>query len=337
MVSEQSDEAIPVSADAIQIQMQIMAGLVTGMPLDDVLKLVLRGMSARMSDCDVAVWVEERVATELRLVFRAEVRMAMGGAVRERAEQSTVVPVEDGLSDSVLAQLRAHFGDPASVHVEWIVIYDTKNRSVGVVGIHPHEQRALTRLELQFTRQYVLVAGLAIEKEQLDRENFRLAHFDYLTDIPNRRLFEERLINGINQSLESRQPLSLVLIDVDNFKLINDTYGHAAGDRVLQMVARTALSRMRDADTVARIGGDEFAFVLTNTTAPCALEFINEILEAVNRPMTWQGQVIRVLASAGIVDCPAHGSTPDELLHCADVSLYAAKRSDTVRAKLYTA
>lgn len=329
-----ADDVTPVSPDAIRIQMQIMQGLVTGMPLDDILELVLLGMSARLPDFAAAVWVTERHAQEYSLVFRAGLRVSLGQRARTANPIPDLTHAPGTIPESVLTQLGGFFGDPAAVDVDWVLIHSTKNQVVGVMGIEVHAARPLSAFELQVTRHYVQVAGFAVEKEQLDRENYRLAHYDDLTAIPNRRLFHERFVDGITQALESRRSLSLVLLDIDNFKHINDSYGHATGDRVLQAVARTIHSMLREVDTVARIGGDEFALILVDTPGQQALAFANRVLEAISDPPVLQSTSLPVRASAGVAECPLHGVSTDELLRCADTSLYAAKRSDQVRTVL---
>lgn len=317
-----------LSLEAVRVQMKIMNALVTGMPMAGTLALVLQALAARFTECVAGIWItgyEKEEASSLTL----EAGIGLPHAV------TTTIHMHRAEHDEV-SELEQHLKDQGITAIDWLAITNTKDRRVGWMGLSFPQMRTLSPAELQVVEQYARVAGLIIEKEQLDQENHFLAYHDYLTEVPNRRLFHMRLAAGIEDAVQSQYPLSLVLLDVNNFKHINDTYGHIAGDKVLQEVARRIAQTLPDGDTVARIGGDEFGLILMGTTGSEALTITHEVLEAIRHPISWQGEIC-VMASAGIVSCPAHGTNEEELLRRADATLYEAKRSTQFGAKLYAA
>jgi diguanylate cyclase (GGDEF)-like protein/PAS domain S-box-containing protein len=159
-------------------------------------------------------------------------------------------------------------------------------------------------------------------KEQLEHRAF----FDALTDLPNRSLFQDRLAQALAVCRRSGASVGLLLLDLDRFKEINDTFGHAAGDGLLQEVAARFKVTFRETDTIARLGGDEFAFVLPGAHLQDASRAAQRILKALEPPALIEGRVVDVGASIGIAIYPEHGQDADVLLRCADVAMYTAKR-----------
>lgn len=155
-----------------------------------------------------------------------------------------------------------------------------------------------------------------------------LAFHDALTDLPNRTLLMDR----INQRLinSNREPceLALMFIDLDGFKLVNDQFGHNVGDDLLKDIAKRLLSLVRESDTVARVGGDEFIIVLNNPQGNDEIAYIaNRVVSMINEPMEIHGEVLHVGASVGIAIFPTDASTSADLIKNADTAMYAAKES----------
>lgn len=155
-----------------------------------------------------------------------------------------------------------------------------------------------------------------------------LAFHDALTDLPNRTLLMDR----INQRLinSNREPceLALMFIDLDGFKLVNDQFGHNVGDDLLKEVAKRLLVLVRESDTVARVGGDEFIVVLNNPKEKDEIAYIaNRVVSSINEPMEILGEVLHVGASVGIAIFPTDASTSADLIKNADTAMYAAKES----------
>jgi diguanylate cyclase (GGDEF)-like protein/PAS domain S-box-containing protein len=175
------------------------------------------------------------------------------------------------------------------------------------------------------------VAGSArdiTERKRSEAQIRRSANYDFLTDLPNRSLFHERLDHEIRHSMRTGLPLALLFIDLDGFKDVNDRLGHAAGDALLQEVARRISTCVRETDTVARLGGDEFIVLLTDVTRMPHIQAIaEEILREIRQPYVLVAGQASVSCSIGITVFPGDGTTPDELVRNADEAMYASKNA----------
>ena len=164
-----------------------------------------------------------------------------------------------------------------------------------------------------------------------NRQAAQLQHqamYDSLTSLPNRVLFADRLQQAILIGRREKQPFALLAMDLDCFKEINDTLGHHAGDQVLQHVAGCLRTCLRESDTVARMGGDEFAILLAPVSdLDGALAAAKKILKALEKPATIAGQQIVAGASLGIVLFPEHGEDTEALMREADAAMYLAKQT----------
>lgn len=162
---------------------------------------------------------------------------------------------------------------------------------------------------------------------------------DVLTDLPNRRLLVERIKKALTAAKRGRD-VAVMLIDIDDFKSINDTLGHVAGDELLRVVARRLVGCVREADTVARLGGDEFALLFSGNdqlSSTDAGTVAQRILEEIRKPIEIDGKPVRIGMSIGIARPPADGTTVDEILKAADVALYKAKRTGRGRFAFFDA
>ncbi|NLC28123.1 MAG: diguanylate cyclase, partial [Campylobacteraceae bacterium] len=170
-----------------------------------------------------------------------------------------------------------------------------------------------------------IFSNISKQKEQEEKLH-RLAHYDTLTKLPNRYLFLDRLNQCISQHKRSSSSFSLLFIDLDNFKPINDLYGHEAGDLVLKTVALRLGSIIRQSDTVARLAGDEFVVILSNVeTIDTTTSISQKILTQLNTPLLYKEVELQVSASIGICIYPEHGKDTQTLLHNADTAMYRAK------------
>lgn len=159
-----------------------------------------------------------------------------------------------------------------------------------------------------------------------------LAFTDPLTKLPNRTLFHERLEQAIEQARRDYKPFALFLLDLDRFKDINDTLGHQVGDKLLQQVAARLRSKLRDTDTVARMGGDEFAILLPAVNDKPATMAARMLLQALRTPFRIDEQSLDIGASIGIALYPDHGVDANILIQRADVAMYAAKHANSGHA-----
>lgn len=173
------------------------------------------------------------------------------------------------------------------------------------------------------------VVAIRDQRERLsaEAEIRRLAHLDPLTGLPNRRSFGEALATRLGPGARLVGRVALVMLDLDRFKPINDTLGHAMGDQLLRRVAGRLSAALREGDLLARLGGDEFAVLASVADAAEAEALADRLIEIARRPYVIDGHVLEIGASAGIALAPADGRTPDALAQSADIALYAAKEA----------
>jgi diguanylate cyclase (GGDEF)-like protein/PAS domain S-box-containing protein len=166
----------------------------------------------------------------------------------------------------------------------------------------------------------------------------RMAHFDPLTELPNRVMIHQRLAHAVNLAQRHHTLVGVVFIDLDNFKTVNDGLGHAAGDSLLKQVAHRLRQRVRQEDTLGRLGGDEFILVLEHLRHPQqAAHVATAILETLNQPFNLEGgQQVYVRASIGISLFPADGQDASELVRNADAAMYESKRRGRNSFSFYT-
>jgi len=209
----------------------------------------------------------------------------------------------------------------------------------GIIGIIILSKGKLPKKELDVVQSLLSIMGLvagssrALSKALSELEYF--AGHDPLTNLYNRRIFEDLLRYEVSRAKRKGYRFSLILIDLDNFKYINDTYGHNVGDIVLKSVADQLEASIRDGDIVARIGGDEFVILLSETPLSDAVKVAERIRKNLekNRICVFDGSVISVSASLGVVEYPTHGSSKEELMMIVDNALYRAK--DLGKNKVY--
>ena len=180
-----------------------------------------------------------------------------------------------------------------------------------------------------------------MQAEAARKENevliWQQANFDPLTNLPNRRMFHDRLEQEMKKSNRSGLPLALLLFDLDHFKQINDTYGHAMGDILLQDAAQRLGSCVRESDTVARLGGDEFTVILGELDDPDTVERITQdALRKLAEPFRLKNEVAYVSTSIGIAFYPADATDSSVLLKSADQAMYAAKNQGRNRHSYFT-
>jgi diguanylate cyclase (GGDEF)-like protein len=169
-------------------------------------------------------------------------------------------------------------------------------------------------------------AATAIQNLELLEKVSHMAWHDALTGLPNRRLFEDRVEQELVRSRRVGEPVCMFFVDIDNFKAVNDNHGHAAGDVLIQEVGKRLVETVRSQDTVARVGGDEFAILLPGLVDQHSINQLAErTLDAVHTPFDIFGEEVMTSASVGIAIAPEHGDTYDDLLNRADEAMYRAK------------
>jgi diguanylate cyclase (GGDEF)-like protein/PAS domain S-box-containing protein len=177
----------------------------------------------------------------------------------------------------------------------------------------------------RFTRRAGVVQDVTERKAQEARIE-HLAYHDALTGLPNRAMLMDRLAQALSQAQRRDQQVAVLFIDLDRFKLVNDSLGHAVGDQLLQEIARRLRGALREDDTVARVGGDEFQVITSNVAGSVDVARIAEkLMRALGEPFTLEGQELHVTASIGVSLFPRDGASGELLLKYADTALYEAK------------
>ncbi len=185
---------------------------------------------------------------------------------------------------------------------------------------------ALTAREFDLLEFTAGQAGAVIERLALHADLAHAARYDELTGLPNRRLFQDRILSAIARCRRGQSRGALLFIDLDDFKQVNDEHGHLVGDQLLHAIARRITSCVREADTVARIGGDEFVALLENVADLAQAEAVAaKIRQVIATPLVLSGHTLRPHASVGIALYPEHGEVIDQLMRHADQAMYAAK------------
>ncbi|RQW83512.1 MAG: GGDEF and EAL domain-containing protein, partial [Methylococcus sp.] len=165
------------------------------------------------------------------------------------------------------------------------------------------------------------------EQKRIAAKIWKQANYDSLTGLPNRQLFQDRLEQDLDQARRAGQTLAVLFIDLDDFKTVNDTLGHAAGDHLLVEAARRVLACVRSTDTVARMGGDEFTVIMAGLKDSGRVGLAAQaMLEALAQPFVLNGETVHLTASIGITLYPVDGAAPLDIMKHADQAMYAAKQ-----------
>jgi diguanylate cyclase (GGDEF)-like protein len=177
---------------------------------------------------------------------------------------------------------------------------------------------------------------LSQRQANAEAELAQLAQTDALTGLYNRRSLEKALTQALARTERSAHAVVLAYMDIDHFKAINDTMGHACGDAVLVQFAQRLMSLVRNTDTVARFGGDEFVIVFEHLSDEAAEVLGSKIVEIMRRPFDWQNDTVSPTTSVGLAKSTDGGGTPAAMLACADAALYEAKESGRNRYSIYS-
>jgi diguanylate cyclase (GGDEF)-like protein/PAS domain S-box-containing protein len=225
-----------------------------------------------------------------------------------------------------------------------------KSRESGLIGVSGYEISAIRAngqrfpLELSTSemilnghRYFVCIARDITERKLVEEKTRYAAQHDYLTGLPNRALFMDRLKYAIPLSKRNAHKLALLFLDLDGFKHVNDTLGHASGDLLLKEVSVRLQELIRGSDVLARMGGDEFTFILNNIGPPENAALVaNKIIQALSNPFDLGGESCHIGASVGISICPDDAVDPEALLKQSDEAMYLAKKHGKNIYEFYT-
>ncbi len=240
-------------------------------------------------------------------------------------QDTVIIDTEDPAADPAEVALLTRDGNRMLVMLPLVA----KGQSIGLVELFSRSLVTWTDERLELARTMANEAAMALENARLYEDARKLADRDPLTGFYNHRFLHERLGEEVVRAQRARRPLSVLMLDLDDFKLVNDTFGHLFGDRVLTFTAELIRSTLRISDVGARYGGDEFAVILPETDADDARHTADRILEAFrdNPFVGEQRGPVPLAASIGVATFPADGRTATELIAAADAALYAVKRA----------
>lgn len=215
------------------------------------------------------------------------------------------------------------FASQVSIAIENATFFEEINKA--------KKQAEAYQLELQTLNADLeqRVAGRTAELAAANIKLKQMALHDTLTGLPNRALIHDRLKYSIARAKRESQPLSVMMLDLDRFKEINDALGHHLGDEFLIAIAARLCAVLRETDTVGRLGGDEFAIILPGTQGESAAMVAAKIIEALEKPLELAGNHLLPAGSLGIAMYPEHGQDENELLKFADIAMYIAKRANS--------
>ncbi|RVQ76578.1 EAL domain-containing protein [Sinorhizobium medicae] len=217
-------------------------------------------------------------------------------------------------------------------------ILSRERKVLGTFALYAHEVATPCEQEQELIAMAAHLAGIAIERKRAEDRISFLAHHDALTGLPNRVLFEEQVDGMLEEIRERDQCAVLAFLDLDNFKLINDSLGHTAGDELLKAVAGRMRASVRKADFVVRVGGDEFIILLNGLPKErdIVLSRLEDIRSAIAMPLQLQGRSLQVSCSMGVACFPNQGRTAGELLANADMAMYRAKELGRDNIQVFT-
>ncbi|MCL6478086.1 MAG: sensor domain-containing diguanylate cyclase [Peptococcaceae bacterium] len=281
-----------------------------------------------VNSCSICIFEESR--EDIRYLVTNEKRKHLVEKIRTRAlrylhedhDPNEEIPVEEV----------SGFNPVTKISLTPVI----KNKYIlGVIITGHTENNLFSSEDVRFMKSVCNQISMAIENAMLYEKLSQLANTDHLTGIYNRAFFQksiERIISGD----DGQYPVAVAMLDVDDFKAINDRYGHDAGDTVLVGISALIRSMIRKDDTFVRYGGEEFLLIMQKITIEKSLERLNQIRKKIeNNSFAYNGQSLSITVSIGVAYLEKSGETPDALIKKADQALYAAKKKGKNRIEVY--
>ncbi|MCX5995312.1 MAG: diguanylate cyclase, partial [Chloroflexi bacterium] len=265
---------------------------------------------------------------------RVQVVSIGDGFIGQVAKLGKPILAEDVSADSKLSWMRK-MGDGIQSFAAVPIM--AKEKILAVMGVGSGKHREFPDWEMLMLDTIANQIGMAIENAQLYEHALELAFTDGLTSLYNRRYIMDQIEREFIRAQRSKAPLSLVMVDLDELKAINDRFGHHEGDGFLKEVARIVKVNTRASDVAARWGGDEFMLLAPGTDSRSASKIAERIRAQVERyKIKLEGEEVGITVSAGIVSYPAHASVVEELLKKADEAMYNAKRGGKNQSSVFS-
>ncbi|MER8433611.1 EAL domain-containing protein [Mesorhizobium caraganae] len=320
-------------------QANILEMIATSAPLENVLDSLMRLVESQLKGIFGSVLLLDKDGIHLRhgaapSLAKAYMSAIDGSAIGPKtgscgtaAYRREPVIVADILQDPLWEDYR-DLAAPYGYRSCWSTpILSHQGVVLGVFAMYSMSVREPTEAETRLIEFTTHIAGIAIERKRAEDQIHFMANHDALTGLPNRALLEDRLSQAVLYAQRYNRWVAVVFIDLDNFKLVNDTLGHNAGDELLKTVASRLVGCVKATDTVVRVGGDEFVIVLFDqpTNVDVISETLQTIRDAIAEPVLVAEHRLRLTASIGIANYPKDGTSPDKLLANADAAKSRAK------------
>lgn len=330
-------------------QAQVLEMIATGAPLERVLEDIARLVESLSQGIFCSVMLVDDTKSHLRCVAAPSLPAAFAkhldcvpvgekaGSCGTAVYRREAVVVADIAHDPLWDECR-HLPLAYGLRSCWSMpILSHQENALGTFALYSGAPREPTRSELDLVRTVGRLADIAMQRKLAEERISFMAHHDSLTGLPNRTLLQERLPAALLEAERLGHRVSVVFIDLDNFKVVNDSLGHNAGDELLKAAAARMQKVVGPADMVVRLGGDEFVVVFTQQCADTAaiLEKVRVIQNALAQSIEINGYDYRIACSIGIANYPNDGTNADTLIANADAAMYQAKESGRDRFKLY--
>ncbi len=320
------------------LQKQILERVALGADFQEMLDELCLASELLVSESVCSIMVFNQSRQHLNVVSGPRLQSALAdqlkgtlparhsGSSARAVLQNTPVYVSNTQEDESWSDVR-HLAREFNINACWShPIRNTEGDVVGAFAISSFEERKPSSFQQQLLTESANIAGIIIERHDREKDLWDKAHLDKLTGLCNRHMFDMTLSHAISSARRHEAQLAVLFVDLDNFKVINDTYGHKAGDDVLQEIASRLKRCQRSSDTLARYGGDEFTLLLEN------IDDINSVTQVAQRiidecaiPIVSDGWSASVSASVGISLFPNDALELRELLSFADRAMYKAK------------
>ena len=331
-------------------QAQILEMIAMSAPLRDVLERLVLLIESQFNGIVASVLLLDETGTRLRRGAAPNLPASYakaidgvrigpnGGSSGTAVYRREAVVVADVMTDPLWQDYRGHAVELGFRSCWSTPILSHRGEVVGIFAMHAKEPREPTEAEMSLVNVATRIAGIAIERKLAEDHIHFMANHDALTGLPNRTLLEDRLSQAILHARRYDRWVTVLFVDLDNFKIVNDSLGHNAGDELLKTVAKRMVGCVRATDTVVRLGGDEFVVVFSDQpkNADAISETVQKIQSAIAEPVYLEGHDLRVTSSIGIANYPDDGIGSDALLANADAAMYRAKDVGRDNFQFYT-
>jgi diguanylate cyclase (GGDEF)-like protein len=317
---------------------EIDRALLAGAQPSAVIKLILGQRELMMCGDAAAILVfDNRRACEAKLFLRASsdpflsegAQVSLPGASVRTLDGPRIVTASDPLLETIFQGV--------GIKAAHIVPAMLGEQCLGMLAVGWHDVCEAPVEARREETDLALRLAIAIDRSQKDSKLYRHANYDSVTGLPNRHLLVDRLQQAVERGYHGDVRTALLLVDLKNFKLVNDASGHAVGDALLSEIGRRISRSVRDRDTVARIGGDEFAVLLPDVPAVHHAELLaRKLIEDIKDDFVASGQTYSLDANVGIASAPLDGRTAEELLRNANIALNRSKSVKHARVTFYT-